>query len=504
MAIISPGLVLPFLITAMAQLSLPEDRPACHIIGNPSYDQYCQTDAVPSTTCNTQCMTGPKLGMQVCCTAQCCGGPAPTACGKKGADCGFSADPPCCSGLQCQDHFCLAGPPPPGPAPACFGDPCSSASDCCANTYCCDKSSFACSPDQQCLCGQDGRDPSGSGWQDLCDDEHPCCPGTKCVKGGKAWPNEKVCAKGHVGPCSQAGGPCGPGHGNQTCCAGLTCEGGYYGQCAQKEKTRGGLPHLLATTVKPTFSVAQVSTHVAATRSATTNSSKRGVRYALRSGPRVSQEIIGFEQACDGCCLSATSASLYQFYTGVQKPSEQLQCDILTLCGPQLGCATGAMPCMKIPPTGCPDPEWSSGISYYEATAALGYLTKKSFPNSCSCASTLSCGGQIDPCPDASGNTFWFAGYNLVQERLDKVLSSGNPVIMISQNAGEQVHSTLIAEKNADGTYHLWDPSSTYNPPMTWQDVSFSVLNAYVPPGRQGGQDPFIWKQAVWGGINPC
>ena len=33
--------------------------------------------------------------------------------------------------------------------------------------------------------------------------------------------------------CSKSGGPCGPGHPGESCCKGLTCEGGFYGTCTK-------------------------------------------------------------------------------------------------------------------------------------------------------------------------------------------------------------------------------------------------------------------------------
>ena len=110
----------------------------CHADGNPSFDRFCQNDAVPSTTCtHTGCMTGPSAGMQVCCESACCGS-SPKQCGKQSDDCGSPSDPPCCPGLQCKFDFCLAPPTLPAPpGPSCMGNSCVPGQpSCCEHTWC--------------------------------------------------------------------------------------------------------------------------------------------------------------------------------------------------------------------------------------------------------------------------------------------------------------------------------------------------------------------------------
>jgi hypothetical protein len=167
--------------------------PGCRIIGNPSWDHYCQDPGAavcwhegvdPGGCVDTQCRTS-TAPMNLCCTKECC--PVSCQCIGVNGDCQLNG-PPCCiedpssdKPLDCivgaatrstTQPFCnppLGYPPPsPSPPPACFGDSCSASKPCCANTYCTE------AYDQRCHCGHLFA---------VCDRDHPCCEG--CV-----WPTE--------------------------------------------------------------------------------------------------------------------------------------------------------------------------------------------------------------------------------------------------------------------------------------------------------------------------
>jgi len=216
--------------------------------------------------------------------------------------------------------------------------------------------------------------------------------------------------------------------------------------------------------------------------------------------------VVGCVQSCYGCCLVATTASLVQFYTGEQLTCDSLQCATSKACNQQAG---GFGPCLPPPASGtsCPPAEYG-GIAYSDSITALGVLTGVHTPMNCNdngcCNDDLSCpdqqfpGGRVDLCPDPSGISYWNAGFDLTQAQLDKILNSGNPVIIIySFSSQSWTHSTLIAEK--DGSlYKVWDPSPTFNPNSTWQELQFPAILSYSPPNPKFGSAD--WKETVWGG----
>lgn len=433
------------IVLALLALNFAFINDECHASA-PSFDQYCINDPVTSTSCDSHCMAGSSAGMQICCTASCCSG-KPGACAKEGQDCEDYPphDLPCCAGLKCiesfGDHFCQASGPAPPPAPA---------------------------------------------------------------------------------SCSKKGGPCGPGHDNRTCCAGLQCTGGFYGTCTEtglpathnlleshgglerrngslSNQSQGVLPRLIST---PPPEDASSRSHFRTNSSAMGHASK-GVPLTMATGPRAGTQVVGCVQFCVGCCLISTTASLVQFYTG-----EQLTCDSLQ-CETAQACMNGWGPCAPPPGPGlgCV-PDTYGGISYGGSIIALGVLTRLHTPTNCDaggcCDSALSCpdqefpDGRVDLCPDPSGVSYWSAGRSLTQVQLDKILSGGNPVIIISKFSSQgYTHSTLIAEKDGS-VYKLWDPSTTFNPSSIWQELPFTAIQTYTPPNPNFGSA--TWEETVWGG----
>ena len=148
-------------------------------------------------------------------------------------------------------------------------------------------------------------------------------------------------------------------------------------------------------------------------------------------------------------------------------------------------------------------------MSVYDVVKALGEVTGMHEPQNCDdstgecCDPTLTCpdsqhpNGRVNLCPDPSGVPFWTAATDLTQAQLDKILGSGNPVLLIYQVAGFNAHSTLIAEKDGSA-YKFWDPSYRFNPGKTWQALSFADVQIYKPPNPVAGE--MTWKLTAWGG----
>ena len=299
------------------------------------------------------------------------------------------------------------------------------------------------------------------------------------------------------------------------CCPGLTCEGGFYGTCKrQSSDAATGLEarvamqsHSRLPKLRSTFSLdtAKNFSHSVA------GSMSKGVPHTISNGPQAGKQVVGCVQSCYGCCLVSTTASLVQFYTGEQLTCASLQCGTSRACGQQAG---GIGPCLPAPASGtdCPPANYG-GITYADSIIALSVLTGVHVPMNCNnnrgpnygcCDDDLSCpdqkwpGGRVDLCPDPSGISFWNAGLDLTQAQLDKILSSGNPVIIIySFSSHSFTHSTLIAEK--DGSlYKVWDPSPTFNPGKNWQELQFASIQSYSPPNPTFGSAD--WKETVWGG----
>jgi len=226
-----------------------------------------------------------------------------------------------------------------------------------------------------------------------------------------------------------------------------------------------------------------------------------GVTLNISNGPMAGRQVVGCTQSSTNGCLIATTASLYQFYTGKEEDCAKLQCDVYTACAYPYG------PCGAPTPDACPPVYAGGGWHYDVAATALGIVTGKNMPNESNCAFTLTCpdneypGGRVDPCPDASGTVFWSAAKDLTQPQLDKVLATG-PVILIHQFAvSGWTHSVLVAEKDGSN-YKVWDPSKQFNPSQNWQQLSFAQIQHYLPPaGGRAAQ----WMQSVWGGgISLC
>lgn len=218
----------------------------------------------------------------------------------------------------------------------------------------------------------------------------------------------------------------------------------------------------------------------------------------IRSGPRAGTQIIGCTQSCQGCCLVSTTASVVQFYTGKELSCYDLQCSVSTACAPgTIG------PCLPHPPVGtsCPPAYYGGTWTYLISATALGILVGH-MPAGGSCDMSLTCpdsyypGGRVDPCPDASGTPYWSAAHDLTVDQLNKVLSAGNPVILILQfELTGYTHSLLIGEKDGD-SYHVWDPSTDFNPKQIWQQLQFADISTYTSPSGSRAS----WKQTVWGG----
>ena len=134
----------------------PGPSPACHIIGNPSWNHYCQQAAVcgndksPGGCPDTHCRTS-TAPMEVCCSKECC--PSSCICTGPQHSCGPGAEGgnlPCCQDnpaqqLECTclgfcdnvgELICDWPPSPPLPRPACYGDTCGPGDSCCNHTDC--------------------------------------------------------------------------------------------------------------------------------------------------------------------------------------------------------------------------------------------------------------------------------------------------------------------------------------------------------------------------------
>ena len=82
--------------------------------------------------------------------------------------------------------------------------------------------------------------------------------------------------------------------------------------------------------------------------------------------------------------------------------------------------------------------------------------------------------------------------------QLDKVLGSGNPVIIIVKYQNIQTSfAFVIAPKSASSsTYQLWSPSTFFNPNQVWQSFNYDNISIMAFP-RSG---PPEWVTSHWGG----
>ena len=206
--------------------------------------------------------------------------------------------------------------------------------------------------------------------------------------------------------CGSKGSICGQGYPGSTCCGGLICEGGYYGTCASP----------------PPASPRALATLPADTRLSNSVWDSAGI---LNKWP----------EGCELCSLAAATASLAQFYTRQQTPSNSLQCQVASTCENKTGPCCSPIACT--PDQGTPDSGLGgclnkadclnalsvSSMKWQGSMFALKVITGKKM-NASSAGST----GSLSPCKgkespeghnmayaDVDGNSFWYHGGKLTQ-----------------------------------------------------------------------------------------
>jgi len=225
-----------------------------------------------------------------------------------------------------------------------------------------------------------------------------------------------------------------------------------------------------------------------------------------------------FPEGCQLCSFAASIASLVQFYTQEQTPSNGLQCKVSSTCVNNAGpccnngynAESGLGACISV--TDCLMTLAVSSIHWQGAVLSLKNLTGKNELTGGRIGPLSYCkdeefpDGRVTAYPDASGETFWYVGAKLQPDQLDKVLASGSPVIIRLKY--ERISTTfafIVAAKSASN-YTLWSPSTEFNPDQLWKFIDYDGISQ-MSFTTQDGSGPPEWVHSFWGGSSyaiPC
>jgi len=213
-------------------------------------------------------------------------------------------------------------------------------------------------------------------------------------------------------------------------------------------------------------------------------------------------------EGCQLCSFAAAIASLVQFYTQEQTPSNSLQCNVADVCESNAGpccyksCSadSGLGPCLD--KAECLMTVAVSSIEVKGSILALRTLTGKNKPATGSVAPFFQCkdkefpDGRVTAYPDASGATFWYYGPKLTPAQLDKVLALGNPVIILLKYESVKTSFAFTVAAKSASNYKLWSPSTYFNPDQEWKSIDYDGISqmTYTTWGQPE------WVYSVWGG----